>query len=250
MTKRIAFDVLATMTLAIFLGCERNPPTEASAVRGAGSAPTVALNVVPISAAPVTFDFEVPADDPDVTEYGPTFRCPSRLIGRSIPVGIPVAEGVAQFTFPPPFTKVNPNAPLKNGTPTADYRIAPTLSDNYAQYEASGSVRVACYGYYSPAIGGKAAWFGTVLALGVEYITRVNLGFPPQNPPPPQTPAGCAYQVFYDPDTCSDPGNVGNGTGGVGGPPQQCPLEWVVVEISYNGGATWSVLWAGWATTC
>ena len=48
MTKRIAFDVLATMTLAIFLGCERNPPTEASAVRGAGSAPTVALNVVRI----------------------------------------------------------------------------------------------------------------------------------------------------------------------------------------------------------
>jgi len=166
-------------------------------------------------------------------------------------VGIQVTEGIAQFTFNPPHIKVNPNAPLQSGAPTADYRINPTLSDNYAQYEASGSVRVACFGYYSPGIGGKALWGGTVLPLSVQYLTKVNLGSPPQNPPPPPPPpAGCEYQVFYDPDTCTSTGNPGNGTGGVGGYPNPCPVQWVVVEISYNGGATWSVLWEGWATTC
>lgn len=30
----------------------------------------------------------------------------------------------------------------------------------------------------------------------------------------------------------------------------ECQLEWVIVEISFDGGFTWAELWQGWATIC
>lgn len=59
----------------------------------------------------------------------------------------------------------------------------------------------------------------------------------------------------YDPDesgysgscagTSSGGGNTGSGGGGGG-----CQVEWLVLERSDDGGATWYVIWEGWGTVC
>jgi hypothetical protein len=59
-----------------------------------------------------------------------------------------------------------------------------------------------------------------------------------------------AYESFdpYEPGgDCSDDAG---GTGGTGGNSTGCPMEYVYVEISYDDGATWIVLWEGWAEVC
>lgn len=53
----------------------------------------------------------------------------------------------------------------------------------------------------------------------------------------------------YDPWGCSDPyegGGGGQGEGGGAG----CRVEYVFVDISYDGGNTWHTLWEGWASVC
>ncbi|MFL5541929.1 MAG: hypothetical protein ACJ8J0_23275 [Longimicrobiaceae bacterium] len=63
----------------------------------------------------------------------------------------------------------------------------------------------------------------------------------------------------YDPYDTFDPeesgncaiGSNGDGAGDNGGGDDGgCPMEYVYVEISYDGGATWVVLWEGWAEVC
>jgi hypothetical protein len=60
-----------------------------------------------------------------------------------------------------------------------------------------------------------------------------------------------ALETGYDPydgypptDQC--PSSSGGGSGGSA----SCHDEYVYVEISYDGGATWQVLWEGWAEVC
>jgi hypothetical protein len=49
------------------------------------------------------------------------------------------------------------------------------------------------------------------------------------------------------PTDCTDPrgGSGGSGAGGA-----ECPVELVEVEISYDGGSTWTTLWRGYASVC
>jgi hypothetical protein len=48
---------------------------------------------------------------------------------------------------------------------------------------------------------------------------------------------------------CEDDG-LGGGGDGDGGEEISCHWEWVVVEASTDGGATWFEWWSGWATVC
>lgn len=53
----------------------------------------------------------------------------------------------------------------------------------------------------------------------------------------------------YGPDCPGSGSGGGDESGGVGGG-GACHQEHVVVEISYDNGATWSVYWEGYATVC
>jgi len=65
-------------------------------------------------------------------------------------------------------------------------------------------------------------------------------------PPDPSDP-------FYVPDPagpgCAGPNSTGGGGGG-GGPPPNCTVEYVYLEINYNDGTGWHILWEGYATVC
>ena len=54
----------------------------------------------------------------------------------------------------------------------------------------------------------------------------------------------------YDPFSSSGESSDCSGTGGSGPAGSTCHDEYVYVEISNDGGATWYVLWEGWATVC
>lgn len=71
---------------------------------------------------------------------------------------------------------------------------------------------------------------------------------------------GCDTQFFYDPDQPC-PGDDTGGTGGGGDPGSEptatpgdpelsCTSDTIVLEISYDGGVTWSVWWEGEAQIC
>ena len=55
----------------------------------------------------------------------------------------------------------------------------------------------------------------------------------------------------YDPDAggadCSSEENGGGGGGGAG---SNCRTEYIVIEVSYDGGSTWSTFWEGNAQVC
>lgn len=51
-------------------------------------------------------------------------------------------------------------------------------------------------------------------------------------------------------DDCESPANPGGEGGGGGGGGMSCHTEYVIVEISNDGGATWEVYWEGYATVC
>lgn len=60
------------------------------------------------------------------------------------------------------------------------------------------------------------------------------------------------YSPTDDPG-CGDPGDTGDGTGGGEGSGDDktgCHSEYVMIEISYDDGATWEVYWEGFATVC
>jgi hypothetical protein len=85
------------------------------------------------------------------------------------------------------------------------------------------------------------------------YVKR-RYTYPTDPPPPPgsEPPAGCEYQIFFDPDTCTPGSGGGNSGGGNGGgePPTQCSRQYVIIEVSSDGGNTWTNWWQGWITVC
>lgn len=84
------------------------------------------------------------------------------------------------------------------------------------------------------------------------YYYKIRYSTPSEPPPPPawQPPAGCEYQIFFDPSTCTPGTGGGNSGGGPVNPTTPCPVQYVVIEISSNGGNTWTVWWEGWVSVC
>jgi hypothetical protein len=69
----------------------------------------------------------------------------------------------------------------------------------------------------------------------------------------------CETQLIYDPtQPCPGGGGGGggdgsggdDGSGDGGGGGSNCHTEYIIIEISYDGGETWSVWWEGYATVC
>jgi hypothetical protein len=85
-------------------------------------------------------------------------------------------------------------------------------------------------------------------------------------PPPPDSGGGegeCETQFIYDPSQgCPGGGNGDDGGGsggddpgdgggsGTGGGGTSCHTEYVFIEVSYDGGSTWSTWWEGYANVC
>ncbi|HEY0154158.1 MAG TPA: hypothetical protein VGB92_19245 [Longimicrobium sp.] len=73
---------------------------------------------------------------------------------------------------------------------------------------------------------------------------------------------GCGneYQLVYDPydpysptdagDDCERSGDGSGGDSGDASGGDSCRSEYVVIEVSYDDGATWQVYWEGYATVC
>ncbi len=53
----------------------------------------------------------------------------------------------------------------------------------------------------------------------------------------------------YGPGSPASSGGGSSGGGSTGGG-TTCNHEYVLIEVSYDGGQTWSVWWEGWATVC
>ena len=128
------------------------------------------------------------------------------------------------------------------------YSFPPTM-DTQGEWEGSGGT---LWVHLVLGIGDVTLWkFDRVENVNFHRISQPDPPSSGNNTPVSFTPIPGCDQFVYDPNACTDAGaNWGNGTGGNGGSPQGCPIEWVTVEISYDGGATWSELWSGWATTC
>jgi hypothetical protein len=58
------------------------------------------------------------------------------------------------------------------------------------------------------------------------------------------------WQVPPDSTLPPLPGTVGDGSGGGGGSGLTCENDYVVIEVSYDDGATWEVWWEGNAQVC
>lgn len=89
-------------------------------------------------------------------------------------------------------------------------------------------------------IEGISPVFGTTLGGGGDCDDFRLVISPDYNP---YDPAG--------PDTCKDSGPGGGSSGDdgeVGG--SNCKTEYIVIEISYDDGETWSVWWEGYAKVC
>ena len=69
-------------------------------------------------------------------------------------------------------------------------------------------------------------------------------------------PAGDSFgsgpDATYDPysDVGSGDGCEGEGSSGGSGNTATCWNEYIYVEISYDDGATWEIIWEGWAQVC
>jgi hypothetical protein len=86
---------------------------------------------------------------------------------------------------------------------------------------------------------------------GEDYVTSdPSVGVAMDNGAEPMT------RLTRDPDRVGAPSITylmdcgGAGGGDAGGPSVTCQWEYMTVEISYDGGKTWSVWWEGWGQTC
>lgn len=66
--------------------------------------------------------------------------------------------------------------------------------------------------------------------------------------------SSCDTQIIYDPSqpcTGGGGGGGGSGSGGTGGSGgSSCTSEYVIIEVSNDGGATWTTWWEGYANVC
>ena len=63
-----------------------------------------------------------------------------------------------------------------------------------------------------------------------------------------------AYDPYSSSSTASTPsgcaGDGGGGAGGEGTGGAECRSQWVIIEISHDGGGTWETFWEGYADVC
>jgi hypothetical protein len=123
------------------------------------------------------------------------------------------------------------------------YRMTLGRSDD-GQWLAEGSWTGRCFGYAQWGIGRVVSFEGTVW--------------------PTSSGGGCGgggtikdpiYMESYDPYS-PDPEDgaltpaCGGGGGGFTGGGYNCTWDYITMEISYDGGATWQDYWSGWAQVC
>jgi hypothetical protein len=148
------------------------------------------------------------------------------------------AVGPRLFTFFAPHTRIGY---LGGGV----YRYRMTLgrsADN--EWLAEGSWTGKCFGYGQWGIGKVVSFEGTVWQVGDDGWGD-----------------GCGdggsdgYSLdTYDPYSatpdCGGDGDGGGSEGGGDGGGDSCSWEFIVIEISNDGGRTWQQYWSGWAEVC
>jgi hypothetical protein len=149
------------------------------------------------------------------------------------------AVGPRHFTFFAPHTRIGY---LGKGV----YRYRMTLgrsADN--EWLAEGSWTGKCFGFGQWGIGKVLSFEGTVWQVGDDGWgdgcgdgDRDDFSILSYDPYSPTPDEGAAT---------TDCGGDGGGSEGGG---DSCNWEYIVIEISNDGGQTWEHYWSGWAEVC
>lgn len=121
------------------------------------------------------------------------------------------------------------------------YRMTLGRSDD-DQWLAAGSWTGKCIGYAQWGIGRVLSFEGTVWPANSD------------------SGGGCDGGAIKEPVymESDEPGaengeltaNCGGATGGNSGGGYECSWDYITIEISYDGGATWQDYWSGWSQVC
>jgi hypothetical protein len=96
--------------------------------------------------------------------------------------------------------------------------------------------------------GGSAAGFGvTTFSLGDDSC-NANEECESSDEPPTAVAPG-PYDPGYDDGSSGAAGGCDD-SGGAAPPGSYCHDEYVYIEISNDGGITWTTIWEGWAIVC
>lgn len=154
------------------------------------------------------------------------------------------AVGPRLFTFFAPHTRIG-----YLGEGVYRYRMTLGRSDDN-EWLAEGSWTGKCVGFAQWGIGRVVSFEGTVWRVGDDDVGGGCGG------------GGGGYYFddpiimeSYDPyapapdseDVTIECGG-GGGSGGSGG--RTCLSEWMVIEVSYDGGRNWEPWWSGWGLIC
>jgi hypothetical protein len=127
------------------------------------------------------------------------------------------------------------------------YPKSPILSENGGLRWHDARILVHCFAT-RPSVGVVMLHYHQVDSSGRTEIVRCTSGSGPD--PFERDPYGAAY----DPYAASAPGDAlatdctgggmpGTGSGG-------CQSVFLIIEVSYDGGNTWTSVWEGWGTVC
>jgi len=155
------------------------------------------------------------------------------------------------------------------------YRFPNPADVSHAEYRPESYDGHTLRGDYIKSRDGRARWFDAELYVRCTAIWRYVFGFLVgvedrykvlENRGEVEVCSGGGTALLDDPDGSGMGGpnapydpyadSSANGCdesssgGGTGGSDYTCRDEYVYVEISYDGGVTWEVLWEGWAIVC
>jgi hypothetical protein len=171
--------------------------------------------------------------------------CPA-ILNSNVKHWVPInAVGQRLFTFFAPHVRIGY---LGNGV--YRYRMTIGLSDD-SEWMAEGSWTGKCIGYAQWGIGKVITFEGTVWRTGEDDSGGCWGG------------GGGGYRFedpiimsSYDPYAAAAAGDeevaieCGGGGGDGGGGSSSCTSEWMEIEVSYDGGISWSTWWSGWGLIC
>jgi len=129
--------------------------------------------------------------------------------------------------------------------------ISPAVAPDGSTWGAEGTYQAVCVR--------EGFGFHTLRPVPYTFSGRVWMISPPPPPdppcdPPPDDPPMDEIRApgqLVMANSCGGGGGGGGDTGGgSGGGGGNCTEHWGVIEVSYDGGATWETLWEGWYTEC
>ncbi len=243
---------LPLLVLASLSGCSDNQLTTAPATPTAPSAAVYSTEYPGASVEIVSDSALYESQGGDVEQIG--FVCPSSItVGEIMTIAGPF--GVKKFPLIGTAWREGPPIP---GTPAPKgnyFFPGRRYATDKTTWIEGLHIRGTCWFLWNPTgvYLGHISWDWSSPRVD-------NWGTDSSSEPGYTNPGGCEdpTELIYDPYD-SDSGDCGSGGGGGGGGGSgggggggglSCHTEFIVIEISYDGGLTWWTWWQGDATVC